>query len=106
MIPFLVLVGLVVIGVVGAVVAGLVPSGLAPIEHDRPDPGLPEGRLAADDVAAVRFTTAVRGYRMDEVDAVLARLREELAARDGGSAELAGPGAPAAAGADPSDTGR
>ena len=29
------------------------------------------------------FTTAFRGYRMDEVDALLARLAAELDARDG-----------------------
>ena len=49
---------------------------------DRPDLALPEGPLAPADVEAVRFSLAPRGYRMAEVDAVLARLAEELAERD------------------------
>lgn len=78
----LVLLALGVVGVVGAVAAGAVTGGLAPVAHDRPAPALPPGPLGAADVAGVRFSTALRGYRMDEVDAVLDRLREELAARD------------------------
>ncbi len=34
--------------------------------------------LAADDLRGVRFTTAFRGYRMAEVDALIARLAAEL----------------------------
>ncbi len=49
---------------------------------DRPDLDLPPGPLTADDVEAVRFSMAPRGYRMDQVDGVLARLAEELAERD------------------------
>ncbi|MGH3424063.1 MAG: DivIVA domain-containing protein [Nocardioidaceae bacterium] len=50
---------------------------------DRPDVVVPADRpLGPDDLDRVRFTTAVRGYRMDEVDALLARLRTELAARE------------------------
>jgi DivIVA domain-containing protein len=55
---------------------------LADAPPDRPDLELPPGPLSPDDVEAVRFSMAPRGYRMDEVDAVLARLAEELAERD------------------------
>ena len=55
---------------------------LADAPPDRPDLALPEGPLAPEDVEAVRFSLAPRGYRMDEVDAVLARLAAELADRD------------------------
>lgn len=56
---------------------------LADPVRDRPPPGrLPDGEVHADEVAAVRFTTALRGYRMAEVDAVLDRLTAELEARD------------------------
>lgn len=48
-------------------------------EHgDRPDVWITDGPLRADDLRAVRFTTAVRGYRMDEVDTLLRRLAAQL----------------------------
>ena len=43
---------------------------------------LPEQRIDHDDVVDVRFDQALRGYRMDQVDAALSRLAEELALRD------------------------
>ena len=46
-----------------------------------PDPGLAEEPTAAD-VDAVRFDTATRGYRMDEVDARLEELQRELEERE------------------------
>jgi DivIVA domain-containing protein len=65
-----------------AVVATRDDPLLAEAPPDRPDLELPAGPLTAADVEAVRFPLALRGYRMDEVDAVLARLAEELAERD------------------------
>ena len=55
---------------------------LAPAPPDSPHTGFGEGPVTADDVAATRFSMALRGYRMAEVDAVLARLAAELAWRD------------------------
>ena len=43
---------------------------------------LPATALQPEDVAEVRFDMALRGYRMAEVDALLARLAGELAARE------------------------
>lgn len=63
---------------------------LADAPPDRPDLVLPDPPLRADDVAAVRFSLAPRGYRMNEVDAVLDRLAAELAERDRRLAELEG----------------
>ena len=40
-----------------------------------------DGPLTAEDLAGVRFTTAFRGYRTSEVDALLDRLVIELQAR-------------------------
>ena len=37
-----------------------------------------DGPLTADDLAGVRFTTAFRGYRASEVDALLDRLVTEM----------------------------
>lgn len=48
---------------------------------------------APDDVDKVRFGLGLRGYRMDQVDQVLDRLRDELSARDARIAELEAPAA-------------
>ena len=44
--------------------------------------------LAGDDVRGLRFGVALRGYAMDQVDAVLDRLAAELDARDAQVAEV------------------
>lgn len=52
---------------------------LAEVYDDRPDVGVPAGRpLAADDLRRIRFSIALRGYRMSEVDALLDRLASQL----------------------------
>lgn len=61
----------------------LVASGrgapMSPAYDDRPDVLLPEeGDLTGDDLRRVRFSLALRGYRMAEVDALLARLAGQL----------------------------
>jgi DivIVA domain-containing protein len=66
-----------------AVLAAGWGAGMAAVYDDRPDVLVPADRLlAGDDIRRVGFTTAVRGYRMDEVDALLDRLAAELDARD------------------------
>jgi DivIVA domain-containing protein len=53
------------------------------VYDDRPDATVPTGRpLTADDLSEIRFSTATRGYRMDEVDAFIARLQADLLARE------------------------
>lgn len=42
----------------------------------------PPGELVAEDLDRARFTVALRGYRMDEVDRVLADMQDALADRD------------------------
>ncbi|WP_138442419.1 DivIVA domain-containing protein [Sinomonas susongensis] len=42
---------------------------------------LPE-RPSADDVDRIRFSLGLRGYRMDQVDDVLERLRDRIAEQD------------------------
>ena len=44
--------------------------------------------LDGDDVRGLRFGVALRGYAMDQVDAVLDRLAAELDARDARVAEV------------------
>lgn len=70
------IVAVLVLGGVAAVAAG---RGGVMDEVDRRSPTrLPTGALDADDVRRVRFRTALRGYRMDEVDALLDRLAAQL----------------------------
>ena len=73
---FAVLVVLVMGGV--AVIASGRGGSLPITWDDRPDVRVPEGRLVAEDVRRVRFSLALRGYRMSEVDTLLARLAEQL----------------------------
>jgi DivIVA domain-containing protein len=51
---------------------------LAPLAPGATPTRLPIGEVAGDDVRTLRFPQAVRGYRMAEVDWVLARLADEL----------------------------
>jgi DivIVA domain-containing protein len=78
---FAVLIVLAMAGV--AMVASGRGGSMPPAYDDRPDLALPEDRpLAAQDLRTVRFPLALRGYRMSDVDAVLARLATELEDRD------------------------
>jgi DivIVA domain-containing protein len=74
---FAVLIVLAIGGV--AVVASGAGAPLARVYDDRPDAVVPVDRpLTGDDLKAVRFSTAVRGYRASEVDALLDRLAAQL----------------------------
>lgn len=67
-----------VIGVVAVVASGRGGS-MAEVYDDRPDSRVQtEGPLTARDLRTVRFSTAFRGYRMSEVDALLDRLSLQL----------------------------
>lgn len=82
-----------------AVVASGMGTGLGTTSPDRAPGGeLPLGdevdRAALD---GLRFSLAFRGYRMDEVDAVIDRLASELEIRDHRIAELEDPAPPAPA---------
>jgi DivIVA domain-containing protein len=62
-----------------AVVASGRGGSMAEVYDDRPDSRVQaDGPLTADDLRRVRFSTALRGYRMSEVDALLDRLSAEL----------------------------
>jgi DivIVA domain-containing protein len=67
-----------------AVVAAGYGGSMSEVYDDRPDARVQaEGPLTSEDLRRVRFTTAFRGYRMSEVDTLLARLADELdAARE------------------------
>ena len=70
------------VAVVLGVASGRLPAdSLAEPVRSTPDPGLPEQPAAAD-VDAVRFDTALQGYRMGQVDGRLEELRAQLAERE------------------------
>ncbi len=82
MVTVLALLGVLGVLFVAAVLATREGGELAPAPPDVADLALPERPLAPEDVAAVRFPLAARGYRMAEVDVALERLAEELRDRD------------------------
>jgi DivIVA domain-containing protein len=62
-----------------AVVAAGRGDSLGPAYDDRADVRLPaDGPVTGKDLRALRFNTALRGYRADEVDALLDRLAAQL----------------------------
>lgn len=77
----------VVLGVTAAVAVGR-GDAMVTTHPDRPDIRLPADRaLTAEDLEDLRFSVVLRGYRMDEVDDVIWRLTEEVAAKDAKLAE-------------------
>lgn len=82
MVTLLAVLGVLAVLFAAAAVATRDGGQLAEAPPDAPDLVLPEGPLGPDDVAALRFPLALRGYRMAEVDLALDRLAAELAERD------------------------
>ena len=92
MVPLLVLalVAVVLVVAVLAVASGRVRvDPLSDAVHSTPDTGLPPAPVAAD-VDTVRFDTALRGYRTDDVDARLDDLKGTLVDREQTLAALGG----------------
>lgn len=82
---------LAVLAVMGVIAVAATGRGgaLPEAEPDRSPRGeLASGPVRRGDVDGLRFSLAFRGYRPSEVDDVLDRLAEELAARDERIAEL------------------
>jgi DivIVA domain-containing protein len=78
-----IVVAVVVIGGFAALVTGRVGyDPLAEATTTQHDPQLGED-FHAEEVASVRFDTALRGYRMDQVDAVLDTLQRRIARLEG-----------------------
>jgi DivIVA domain-containing protein len=50
------------------------------VDSGLPDPGQPDRALTAGDIDGLRFRVGLRGYRMDDVDDALDRIRSEMAA--------------------------
>jgi DivIVA domain-containing protein len=76
---FAILIVLALAGV--AVLAAGRGTPMAEVYDDRPDARVPADRsLSGDDLRRVRFSLALRGYRMSEVDALLDRVAAQLEA--------------------------
>jgi DivIVA domain-containing protein len=76
---FFTAVGVLLVGGFAVLVVGRV--GYDPLSEattTQADPVLSED-FSAGEIATVRFDTALRGYRMDQVDAVLDRLQTRIA---------------------------
>jgi len=91
-----------VLGGVAVVAAGR-GEPMARAYDDRPDALVPADRpMTAADLRKVRFSVALRGYRMAEVDALLSRLGAELdASRDAAAQAGRSTSAPASDPVDP-----
>ena len=87
MLAVFVIIAIVVVFAVAAVALGR-GGGLDPADPDLVRPSLPDGPMSAADLESVHFAVGFRGYRMDQVDAVLDRLGRELADRDARIIEL------------------
>lgn len=86
-----IVVAVLLVGVFAAMVAGRVSyDPMAAPVTTQPDTGLTEDFVARD-VATVHFDTALRGYRMDQVDGVLDRLQDRLAEQEHELAALRAP---------------
>ena len=66
-----------------AVLAAGRGAPLSEVYDDRPDAEVAAGELRPADLRQVRFSLALRGYRMSEVDALLDRLATQLEERNG-----------------------
>jgi DivIVA domain-containing protein len=84
-VALVVVVGAVTLAVLGGGERDVLPEA-APERWADPLPG--DRPVYRDDVEALRFPTAVRGYRMSDVDDALGRLGAELAERDARIAQL------------------
>jgi len=96
------------IGLTAAVVMGRIGGFLAEPTSSQAFNGFPAGSLSSDDIGALHFDQALRGYRMDQVDEVIdalgARLREletEVASSPAAGAPLPAAGEPPYDGGDP-----
>lgn len=83
---FLVFLAVVLVGAVLYFGAGIVRGRSLGAGLDDPVPNLPPVLLPeeakAPDIDGLRFALGLRGYRMDQVDQVLDRLRDQLQAKD------------------------
>jgi DivIVA domain-containing protein len=93
------IVGVAVIGGAAMLISGRWRDGLPEVPPDGArtaalSEGVPIGELTVAEIDDVRLEQAPRGYRMDEVDRLVDRLAQEIAARDDEIARLRGEARP------------
>jgi len=77
MVWFIVFLAVVVIGIAWIAARGRL-GGMPPAVDDRPGPDLPDSELTGEDLRGARFAVTMRGYSMEQVDALLERLADQL----------------------------
>ena len=77
-----IVVGILTAALAGALIGGLTSGGVSELTTSHAHEPLPGGELGEADLRGLVFDRALRGYRMDEVDDVIDRLRSELAMKD------------------------
>ena len=85
---FIAAIAVVALGVAAVVAAGGGGSMAREPIRDTFVTTLPDGRFDGEAMRVLRFGVALRGYAMDQVDAVLDRLASDLEARDARIAQL------------------
>lgn len=94
---FFIFVALLVVVAFAAVITGrLTPDPMADPVSSTPHHGLPLGDFGAEAIDRVRFDTALRGYRMDQVDDVIDRLQLRIAELETGAGPMSSTAEPAA----------
>ena len=76
------LLAMAVVAVVAGLATGRISGGMEAPASSLPFRGLPPEAVRPADLDTLRFSPALRGYRMDEVDLVIDRLGDELRRRD------------------------
>lgn len=74
---FLWTLAVVILGVAAVAASGRL-GGLPEVVNDTPRPWIPAGDLDAEVLRNVRFAVVTRGYSMEQVDALLDRLADQL----------------------------
>ncbi len=82
MIWFVLLVAVVLVVLTTAAVLGRVDGSLGDATTSLSHEPLPDTALTPGDIQQLRFDTAMRGYRMSQVDDVIDRLRREISDLD------------------------
>jgi len=74
---FIVILAVVVIGIAWVIAQGRL-GGMPPLVDDRPGPDLADAAISGDDLRGLRLAVTMRGYSMEQVDALLDRLANQL----------------------------
>ena len=103
MILFLLLIVLLLIGLTAAAVMGKIGGFMADATSSQSFSGVPAGPMSTENMVHLHFDQALRGYRMDQVDAVIDALGARLRELESEVSSLSVPGASSPAAGDSRD---